>query len=134
GCPRTSFDVSTAMEAIMNRARLAFLTLFLSAAAAGTAPAQGRCDMAGIQAIAPKDAVIDSVRAIAAPVAHCEILGHIITQNPGPNRVDWSLTLPDQRFGGRYFFVGEGGGAGQIVTGSPANPSSPGRGAGSPMR
>src|ERR1700761_5490672 len=93
----------------MSRLNIAFLTLLLSTlGAAGTALAQGRCDIDSIRSIAPKDAVIDQVRAIAAPVAHCEILGHTITQNPGPNQVNWSLTLPDHRFGGRYYFVGEG--------------------------
>ncbi|MDB5423999.1 MAG: hypothetical protein JWQ29_1415, partial [Phenylobacterium sp.] len=110
----------------MIHVKTALLTFLLStAAASGTAFAQGKCDLEGIRAITPKDAVVDGVRAIAAPVPHCEVLGHIITQNPGPNRVDWSLTMPDDNFGGRYFFIGQGAGAGQIITASPDTSSSP---------
>ncbi len=81
-----------------------------------TATAKGKCDIASIRKLSPKDAVIDVVKPIAGPVAHCEILGHIITRDPGPNQVNWSLMLPDNNFGGRFYFVGEGGGAGLIVT------------------
>src|SRR5271169_3558877 len=65
---------------------------------------------------APADAIIDTVRHVTAPVAHCEVIGHIITTDPGPNQVNWSLMLPDERFGGRFYFVGQGGGAGLTVT------------------
>lgn len=100
-------------------------SLFALASAGGAAAAPGRCDAEAIRGMAPADARIDAVRAVAAPTPHCEILGHIITQNPGPNRVDWALTLPDANFGGRYYFIGQGGGAGQIITGSAETSSSP---------
>src|ERR1700710_2803984 len=96
--------------------KVALSTLLLSTVAAtGTAFAHAQCDLDSIRAITPKDAVVDGVRDIAGPVAHCEVLGHTITQNPGPNRVDWSLTLPDRNFGGRYFFIGQGAACGQII-------------------
>jgi hypothetical protein len=94
------------------------LALLLGSFGAAALASPARCDLQGIRAIAPRDAVIDSVRAVTAPVAHCEILGHIMTRDPGPNRVSWALTLPERDFGGRYYFIGQGGGAGQIVTGS----------------
>jgi feruloyl esterase len=111
----------------MNRVRLPLLAFVLSTVAASAAAAQGKCDIESIRALAPKDAVIDSVKVVAAPVAHCEVIGHIITQNPGPNQVGWSLLLPDRNFSGRFFFMGQGGGAGQTVT---ASADSQGQGAG----
>ena len=83
-----------------------------------------KCDLESIRAITPAPGVVDGVRAVAAPVPHCEVLGHTITTKPGPNRVGWALTLPDKGFGGRYFFVGQGGGAGQIITASPETSTS----------
>jgi hypothetical protein len=95
--------------------------LLLSTAAATCAvAAQGKCDVASIKALTPADAVIDKVTPIAAPVAHCEVLGHIITQNPGPNRVEWSLMLPDEGFKGRYYFQGLGAAAGLVPTAVPS--------------
>ena len=68
------------------------------------------------------DAVIDSVKAIAAPVAHCEVLGHITTTNPGPGHVEFSVLLPDQRFNNRFYFVGEGAAAGFVPTATLSDP------------
>lgn len=90
--------------------------LFVSAALNGTAEAKGSCDLDSIKAIAPEEAVIDKVTSIAAPIAHCEVIGHTITQDPGPNRVEWSVMLPDEGFKGRYYFIGEGGAAGIVPT------------------
>ena len=91
------------------------LTLTLAALAGGVSAGE-QCTLDGIRAITPKDAVIDSVKAIDAPVAHCEVVGHIITQNPGPNRVEFTVMLPDERFNGRYYFVGLGAAAGFVPT------------------
>lgn len=99
--------------------RTIFLSLsffLLTFTAASTAEVKDQCTVEAIRAIAPEEAVIDSVKPVIAPVAHCEVLGHVITQNPGPNRVGWSLMLPDRNFGGRFFFMGQGGGAGHTVT------------------
>ena len=96
--------------------------LMLSAAAwsisvAGeAAAASGECTLENIRAIAPEDAMIDSVTAIEAPVAHCEVLGHIVTTNPGPGRVEFSVMLPDERFNNRFYFVGLGAAAGFVPT------------------
>lgn len=100
----------------MNGNQISVLAILLFAAVGSAAAAQGKCDIDGIRSISPKGVVIDSVKAIAAPVGHCEVIGHIITQNPGPNQVGWSLMLPDRNFAGRFFFMGQGGGAGQTIT------------------
>ena len=91
------------------------LTLTLAALAGGVSAGE-QCTLDDIRAITPKDAVIDSVKAIDAPVAHCEVVGHIITQNPGPNRGEFTVMLPDERFNGRYYFVGLGAAAGFVPT------------------
>jgi hypothetical protein len=93
---------------------LAAVTAAISSVSALAAP--GPCTVEGIKKIAPADAIIDTVRHVTAPVAHCEVIGHSITTDPGPNQVNWSLMLPDERFGGRFYFVGQGGGAGLTVT------------------
>ena len=111
----------------MKCTELAILTLSLAVAISSAARADSaKCDLESIRKIAPSDTVVDAVRAITDPVAHCEVLGHIMTQNPGPNRVEWALTLPDEHFLGRYYFIGQGGGAGQIITASADTSSSPG--------
>lgn len=79
-----------------------------------TALARTSCDLESIKAIAPADANIDSVEAIASPVPHCKIDGHIITTNPGPNQVNWRLQLPDEGWQNRYYFIALGGSAGYV--------------------
>lgn len=94
------------------------LGALIGASAAGQASAANReCSMESIRAIAPAEAVIDSVKPIEAPVAHCEVLGHIITTNPGPGRVEFSVMLPDS-FKNRFYFVGLGAAAGFVPTAS----------------
>src|SRR5687768_626684 len=53
-----------------------------------------------------KEVGIDSVKPVSGLGAHCEVIGHTITQNPGPNKVGWSVLLPDERFAGRYLVQG----------------------------
>ena len=105
------------------KAKLGWLALIIGTATAGGAlAAPARCDLPSISALSPADAVIDSVTAIPSPVAHCEVLGHIMTQNPGPNRVEFSVMMPDQRFGKRFYFVGEGAAAGFVPTARVGDP------------
>src|ERR1700751_4666477 len=95
------------------RAAIPLAPFLLAAAIAGPAiAAPGKCDLTSVRAMAPAPAVIRTVTPKAAPVPHCEVLGHITTTNPGPNRVEFSVLLPDEHFGGRFYFVGEGAGAG----------------------
>jgi hypothetical protein len=93
-----------------------FACLISAAAAPAAFAAQSSCQLEVIKKLAPQDAVIDSVTDRSSPVAHCEVLGHIITQNPGPNRVEWSVMLPKEGFKGRYYFIGEGAAAGFVPT------------------
>ncbi|MAT52451.1 MAG: hypothetical protein CMK32_14840 [Porticoccaceae bacterium] len=85
-------------------------------AATTFAHALDQCSLDNIRALAPDGANIDQVTHIATPVAHCEVLGHTITRDPGPNRVEWTVMLPDYRFNGRYYFVGLGAAAGVVPT------------------
>lgn len=82
----------------------------------GAGMAKEKCALDNIQAMAPKGAVVDTVTHIDAPIAHCEVVGHTTTRNPGPNRVEWTVMLPDDGFKGRYYFIGEGGAAGIVPT------------------
>jgi tannase/feruloyl esterase len=90
--------------------------LLLPGLASGVTLARDRCDLESVQSMTPGDAVIDSVKRVPAPVSHCEVVGHVITRDPGPNRVEFTVMLPDQRFLGRYYFVGEGAAAGFVPT------------------
>ena len=94
--------------------------------ASGASAAPRACSLDSIKAIAPPDAVIDSVKPMAGPVAHCEVLGHITTTNPGPGHVEFSVLLPDQRFNNRFYFVGEGAAAGFVPTATMADPMNAG--------
>ena len=49
----------------------------------------------------------------------CRVNGSITTQNPGPNRVNFVLAMPDN-FNGRYVFLGVGGAAGQLPAMKPS--------------
>src|ERR1700683_4988374 len=77
------------------------------------------CSVAAIQALAPKGTTITSADPTALPVPHCKIDGYIITNNPGPNQVNFRLQLPDTGWTGRYYFIGMGGSAGYVPTDSP---------------
>jgi feruloyl esterase len=76
------------------------------------------CSIAAVQAIAPSGTTIESAVATVTPAPHCKIDGHIITNNPGPNQVNFRLQLPDSGWTGRYYFIGMGGSAGYVPTDS----------------
>ena len=106
----------------MIRTSFLCLTLFIWSTVPGVASAAtGTCNLESIRSITPADALIDSVKQIAGPVAHCEVVGHITTTDPGPNRVEFAVMLPDN-FAGRYYFIGEGAAAGFVPTTSGAGP------------
>jgi feruloyl esterase len=91
------------------------------------AAAPSQCTVAAIQALAPKGTTIQSADPTVMPVPHCKIDGYIVTNNPGPNQVNFRLQLPDSGWTGRYYFIGMGGAAGyvpsdsQIPAGNPLN-------------
>ena len=74
-----------------------------------TSPSE-HCDLETVQKMAPADT---TVAFAAREGGYCRINGWVTTQNPGPNRVLFGLTLPNN-FNGRYVFLGVGGGAGQL--------------------
>jgi feruloyl esterase len=76
------------------------------------------CSVTAVQALAPKGTIIKSADATAVPVPHCRIDGYIITNNPGPNQVNFRLQLPDSGWTGRYYFIGMGGAAGYVPSDS----------------
>ena len=96
----------------------------VAAAAERDAPA-GKCSVASIQAMAPKDTTITLAEEAAKPVANCKVEGFVTTTNPGPNKVMFRLQLPQKAFTGRYYFIGMGAAAGfvpmdsQIPAGNP---------------
>jgi len=81
-----------------------------------TAPSEA-CDIASLQRMAPADTTV----AFAARTGQwtCQVNGWVTTQNPGPNRVLFTLTLPD-KFNGRYVFLGVGGSAGMLPVPKPS--------------
>jgi hypothetical protein len=62
---------------------------------------------------APAGSTIVSVRSFETPVQYCRLDGYVTTTNPGPNRVNFMVALP-QNFNGRYAFTIQGGAAGFV--------------------
>jgi feruloyl esterase len=93
-------------------------TLLLLCASPSIAAPPSACNVAAIQAFAPKGTTIKSADPTATPVPHCKIDGSIITNNPGPNTVNFRLQLPDSGWTGRYYFIGMGGAAGYVPSDS----------------
>lgn len=84
----------------------------------GGAIAAQQCSLDAIKELAPKDATVTKVEQLAEPVPHCRIDGHVVTENPGPNQVNFRLQLPQENWAGRYYFIGMGGSAGYVPTDS----------------
>ncbi|MDB5424923.1 MAG: hypothetical protein JWQ29_2339 [Phenylobacterium sp.] len=91
-------------------AAAAAAAVLLSATAAQAA---GSCSLAALKGAAP-GAVLESAREVAAPIPYCRIDGHVITTNPGPNKVGFMVALPRSGWNGRYFFNSVGGSVGFI--------------------
>ena len=80
------------------------------------------CSIEAVQAMAPTGTTIAlAVREVFADREDvysdenwgCRVSGYVTNDNPGPNRVNFALTLPDN-FNGRYLYLGIGGAAGKI--------------------
>lgn len=102
-------------------AATAFIPITGASSAADAAPqttAHGECSVAAIQALAPAGTTITAAESTKAPVAHCKIEGFVTTTDPGPNKVQFRLQLPDQGWQHRYYFIGMGGAAGYVPTDS----------------
>ncbi len=90
----------------------------LAALHGSPAAAASACSVEGVQAISPAGTTIVSAVSVASPVPNCKIDGYITTTNPGPNKVNFRLQLPDQGWQKRYYFIGMGGSAGYVPTDS----------------
>ena len=80
---------------------------------AASAQAAGVCTAAAFTAAFPA-AVVESARQVDAPIPYCRVDGHVITTNPGPNKVGFMVALPNKGWNGRYFFNSVGGSVGFI--------------------
>jgi hypothetical protein len=65
------------------------------------------------QAVVPGNAKIISSQRFTEPVAYSRLDGYVETGDPGPNRVNFQISLPDA-FCGRYIMVSQGGAAGTV--------------------
>jgi feruloyl esterase len=66
------------------------------------------CTQSSIQAISPTNTTIVSATPQSDPVAYCDVLGYVTTLHPGPNQVNFELSLPAEG-NGRFLFIGNGG-------------------------
>jgi feruloyl esterase len=71
-----------------------------------------RCDTESVQAMAAPDTTV-AFASREGGGGYCHVVGYVTTQNPGPNKVLFTIGLPDN-FNGRYVFLGVGGAAGNI--------------------
>jgi hypothetical protein len=75
-----------------------------------TSPSEN-CDTAAVQKLAPPDTTI--AMAFREGQKTCRVVGWVTTRDPGPNKVHFGLSMPDN-FNGRYLFQGVGGAAGHL--------------------
>lgn len=103
---------------------LAVAAIGLATMMAGPAAAEPSelCDTETLQAMSPVGTTVAiAVRQVFADREDvysneswgCKVSGYVTNVNPGPNRVFFSLALPDT-FNGRYLYLGIGGAAGKI--------------------
>ena len=64
------------------------------------------CKLAGFQSAAPDDTVITKAERKETRVPHCLVEGFVTTTNPGPNRNNFRLQLPDDFAGCRRAIPG----------------------------
>ncbi len=77
----------------------------------------GDCSIDAIQAMVGSDTTITSAAPTAEPAPHCRIDGYVTTTDPGPNKNNFRLQLPDE-WNNRFYFIGMGGSAGYVPTDS----------------
>ncbi len=71
------------------------------------------CTQSAIQAISPSNTTIVVATPQSDPIPYCDVLGYVTTLHPGPNQVNFEVTLPVQG-NGRFLFIGNGGFAGGL--------------------
>ncbi len=96
--------------AVMGALMAAMMGAVLAWPASAAAPSES-CDTETLQAMAPADTTVNfAAREFGGG---CRVHGYVTTRNPGPNKVLFVLSLPDN-FNGRYLYLGVGGGAGAL--------------------
>jgi Tannase and feruloyl esterase len=86
--------------------------VFLSFGASPSRASAAECAQSAIQAISPSNTMIVS----ATPQSdrgYCDVIAYVTTLHPGPNQVNFELTLPFEG-NGRFLFIGNGGFAGSL--------------------
>ena len=94
---------------------VAGLLLGLVQCAGAGALATVPCTRPAIQAISPADTTIVSATRQSDPVRYCDVFGYVTTRHPGPNHVNFELSLP-AKGNGRFLFIGNGGFAGSSTS------------------
>ncbi len=90
------------------------------AACASSAMAATTCDVASIQAASPADTTIVSAQLVQEPIPNCKVEGYVTTTNPGPNRNNFRVQLPEKSlWNHRFYFMGLGGSAGSTPPAPP---------------
>jgi feruloyl esterase len=92
------------------------VSVFLLSLGLGAVPkalAAVPCTQSAIQTISPANTTIVSATPHSDPVAYCDVLGYVTTTHPGPNEVNFELTLPANG-NGRFLFIGNGGFGGSL--------------------
>lgn len=100
---------------------VAFALIFSSVAAAhgrgGADPTD--CNVTFVQAVVSDATVIREATLESDPVEHCNVVATITTDDPGPNEVNFRLSMPTVH-NRRFYFQGLGGTAGALPDASPA--------------
>lgn len=78
-------------------------------------PSQLSCNISNLAALAPANTTIVRAAWSQSPLQHCRIEGYVTTTNPGPNRVNFVLNLPERKvWNERYYFANQGGSGGSV--------------------
>lgn len=101
----------------MRAQRLSILLLAAFTVSGSATAMVGQCSVAAMQAAAPAGTTIVSAERLVDPVQHCRVEGYVTAINPGPNRSNFRLQLPERSaWNGRFYFIGVGGAGGFLPT------------------
>lgn len=70
------------------------------------------CTQSAIQAISPSNTTVVSATP-QSNAEYCDVIAYATTLNPGPNQVNFELTLPSEG-NGRFLYIGNGGFGGSL--------------------
>ena len=95
------------------------ITAINAAIASSSFNTPDNCNISFIEAAVSGNTTISEVSLHSTPVEHCRIVGAITTDNPGPNVVNFKLSMPSDG-NRRFYFQGLGGTAGTLPDANPA--------------